>query len=395
MLALLLRARNGLVSKDDIASEVWGGADVADQSLARCVYILRRALEPYAGDQVIRTVYGSGWRLVLPVQRVDVLTQRTLLVPDTSASPQTLDLWRLGHEQMGRRSRQEVERAIATLQAAEQSDPQGTAIPLTIASRRIGQTIRGHAPPLEVAVLVKEPLERVLRIVPDHPLGIAIRGWFDALIGRQFASVLSSLDQSVKLQPQDCLIRYCRSWVRAWAGQFDGAIDDAAYAVSHAPSERGYIALYAIMLCFCGRMDEAALYMEKMRVQRPEIDLLHALIAGVLAVQERFAEAVIAGHEAVATCNGDVVPMVCLAYAQAAAGDQVSARKTMAAIEVGNGPRVGQGLMASVWLRLGEDDRARSAMRSADIACDPWFLLLRHSPRLQSLFGEGVASLGN
>ena len=60
VLRLLLATPGVLVTKDCLLEHVWPDIDVAEESLTRCIYSLRKQLE---GDRgLIATVYGRGYR---------------------------------------------------------------------------------------------------------------------------------------------------------------------------------------------------------------------------------------------------------------------------------------------------------------------------------------------
>ncbi|SUD32651.1 transcriptional regulator [Pseudomonas fluorescens] len=60
VLRLLLASPGMLVTKDWLLEQVWPDIDVAEESLTRCIYSLRKQLE---GDRaLIATVYGRGYR---------------------------------------------------------------------------------------------------------------------------------------------------------------------------------------------------------------------------------------------------------------------------------------------------------------------------------------------
>ncbi|WP_194270717.1 tetratricopeptide repeat protein [Glaciimonas soli] len=61
---LLLRAWPKAVAKDDFARDVWAGR-MSDESLARCISQLRRALSAISGIQ-INAIYGRGYSLTIP-----------------------------------------------------------------------------------------------------------------------------------------------------------------------------------------------------------------------------------------------------------------------------------------------------------------------------------------
>ena len=70
-LALLLRERGRLVTKDRFLDEVWSGVPVTDEALTQCIRSLRRALGDEAGrPRFIETVPKHGYRFI------GVLTER-------------------------------------------------------------------------------------------------------------------------------------------------------------------------------------------------------------------------------------------------------------------------------------------------------------------------------
>lgn len=70
VLVLLLESAGEIVTKDQIIQEVWAGGNVGEESLTRCVYVLRRILREEKQQRFIDTVYGRGYRFTQPVIRV-------------------------------------------------------------------------------------------------------------------------------------------------------------------------------------------------------------------------------------------------------------------------------------------------------------------------------------
>lgn len=68
VLNLLLERANSMISKEEIISKVWKGGIVSDESLTRCIYVLRRVLGQTDKKRFIKTVYGKGYRLLSPVK---------------------------------------------------------------------------------------------------------------------------------------------------------------------------------------------------------------------------------------------------------------------------------------------------------------------------------------
>lgn len=70
VLQLLLERANEVVTKEDFVQLVWKGGIVSDESLTRCIYVLRRILGHTDSKRFVETVYGKGYRFVVDVQVV-------------------------------------------------------------------------------------------------------------------------------------------------------------------------------------------------------------------------------------------------------------------------------------------------------------------------------------
>lgn len=91
VLRLLLRAAGTLVTKDNLLDCVWPNCDIAQESLTRCIYALRKMLG--SQNNYIKTVYGKGYRFVAtvrelkntrPVSRIQTLLLLPWLTPQGS-----------------------------------------------------------------------------------------------------------------------------------------------------------------------------------------------------------------------------------------------------------------------------------------------------------------------
>lgn len=67
VLHLLVKNVGRVISKDDIIKEVWKGGEVSDESLSRCIYVLRKILSEGSSYRYINTVYGKGYLFVMDV----------------------------------------------------------------------------------------------------------------------------------------------------------------------------------------------------------------------------------------------------------------------------------------------------------------------------------------
>ena len=70
-LALLVRERGKLVSKDRFLDEVWRGVPVTDEALTQCIRTIRRQLgDDAARPRFIETVPKHGYRFIAPVSKI-------------------------------------------------------------------------------------------------------------------------------------------------------------------------------------------------------------------------------------------------------------------------------------------------------------------------------------
>ncbi len=142
VLWMLLDAGESLVSKDFLLENVWAGCDVAEESLTRCIYALRKMLG--VDRHYIATVYGKGYRFVCPVIE--------LMEPDAaSLAPSFLVLpFRSDSALLSSQLHEQVTRALTNAFSA--------ALRIIPASLTAGQLFGG------------ETLQVVERLAPDYYL---------------------------------------------------------------------------------------------------------------------------------------------------------------------------------------------------------------------------------
>lgn len=70
VLYLLVTHTGEIIFKDDIINHVWCGGCVSDESLARCIYVIRKTLGETTDNIFINTIYGKGYRFLQTVTKV-------------------------------------------------------------------------------------------------------------------------------------------------------------------------------------------------------------------------------------------------------------------------------------------------------------------------------------
>lgn len=101
VLRVLVDAGGRVVPKDELLDRAWPNEGVSESSLTRCMHTLRNQLGNGAqGAECIETVYGQGYRLTLPVERVASGVRLLVLpfVPDPAAPVEPERCDRIGEE---------------------------------------------------------------------------------------------------------------------------------------------------------------------------------------------------------------------------------------------------------------------------------------------------------
>ncbi|MFJ3482227.1 winged helix-turn-helix domain-containing protein [Pseudomonas sp. NPDC090202] len=83
VLSLLLEAKGDVVTKDELLDGVWLDGEVAEESLTRCIYSLRKVLG--TDKTLIASVYGKGYRFTAPV--VSLASSGQTAVPSLAILP--------------------------------------------------------------------------------------------------------------------------------------------------------------------------------------------------------------------------------------------------------------------------------------------------------------------
>jgi DNA-binding winged helix-turn-helix (wHTH) protein len=67
VLRVLIESAGQLVEKNDLLDKVWGSAIVSEESLARCIYVLRKIFRQDKEKVYIQTIYSKGYVFVAEV----------------------------------------------------------------------------------------------------------------------------------------------------------------------------------------------------------------------------------------------------------------------------------------------------------------------------------------
>jgi DNA-binding winged helix-turn-helix (wHTH) protein len=247
VLALLIRCQPGLVGKQAFADEAWAGRPMSDESLARCISRLRRALH----DVSIESVYGAGYRLV-----GEPRVGHARLLAAARAAPQTVDTHLHARALAQRRTPAAMQRALTLLRSLVSAHPRYASARVTLAETLAAAASWGLLPGDGFVDEGLAQLDEAQRIDPQTPAITTCRAWLLDLAWR-FDAAEQQYRQALAATPDDADALFLHGWHRLALGDPEAAIERFRQAIAlqpHAPLLR---AMLARALAHAGRCDAA------------------------------------------------------------------------------------------------------------------------------------------
>ncbi|GAB2600395.1 hypothetical protein GCM10027034_36920 [Ramlibacter solisilvae] len=272
VLALLIRARGQVVSKQAFADEAWNGALMSDESLARCVSQLRRALPGVE----IESVYGTGYRLSGSPQ-----VAHTRLLAASRAAPHAVETHLHARTLALRRTPTAMQRALALLRALVAAHPDYASARVTLAESLAGAASWGL---LAGAGFVEEglaELDAAQRTDARTPGIATCRAWLLDLAWR-FEEAEDAYRDALAASP-DADTLFLHGWHRLALGQPDAAASRFREAIAQQPHAPLFPTMLARAHYHAGRLDEALDEMNATCRDHPDSAVAALFRAGLLA----------------------------------------------------------------------------------------------------------------
>lgn len=226
VLALMIRAQPQAVSKAAIVEQVWGGSAVSDDSLARCISQLRRALPGVR----IEAVYGFGYRLVQPESAVHNRMQAVVKAPPGV-----------------------VEAYLHAWERAQHGTPGAM----------------GHALSMLRAIVAEYPDYGPARVSLAATIGAAVGWGIAAELGVTVADGQAELDAAERHDRHAAGLRVARAWLAAMDWRFDDAERLFRAVYREQPEDAELLLLFGWHLIATGRSSEAVDVLSRAVAQRP------------------------------------------------------------------------------------------------------------------------------
>jgi DNA-binding winged helix-turn-helix (wHTH) protein len=385
VLAVLLAAQGGFVARDAVVRAGWRGREASDDSVSRCIYVLRRALVHPDGIEIVETAYGRGFRIAVPVARSDegraVTSMRKLV---EVRHPAAFETWTVARELAARRTPSDYVDAIRVLETGLAATPDYAPSWALLAYLRITQVNHGWIGSIEGARLAHAAIERALALDPQSTEAYATRGFVRVAFEWNVRGGLDDLRHALELDPQQWRAHQLHAWSLCLLGRPRDALAAARLCAALNPQSpvAGGILATAHLLG-----DEPARILPELRAlaARPGANGLSRLLKAVAESSAGEHEAALVSIEdAVIADPGSVLLATERANLLASAGRADAARAAFAALDAewpGTLPEVrAPGLLA-----LGDREGAIRALRTGRERRALLHGLLPLDPRLREL----------
>jgi DNA-binding winged helix-turn-helix (wHTH) protein len=232
VLALLLQRRPAVVHKNDFAAVAWAGRTMSDESLARSISRLRRALAPFGLS--IESVYGTGYRLDAVASPASAAATHPRLAVAAHASQATVDAYLHARQLAQQRTPAAVGRAIGLLRELVAREPGYTPAGVGLAEAlgaAVGWGLMPTADSVEEGLAVLAEAERIDASTPG--LASARATLLD--MAWRFQDAAAAHAEALRRRPDDpdTLLTHARHLL--FTGQADQAVEQLRAALRLSP----------------------------------------------------------------------------------------------------------------------------------------------------------------
>ena len=225
-LLLLFAASSGrVIAKDEIASAVWGGRAIGDDTLAAAISRLRSALGENKEKRFIETLPKRGYRLVIAPDA----GERATPVPEDELDA----LLGKGRAALSVPLPQGIAQARIYFEAAVAAEPKSARAHAALAEAMLVQHQVGQG--ASFAASAKASALAATALDPDFALGWALLGMATLLADRDFAGAEQALHRALALDPDLVAAHRARAFALTAIGRFVEAERGARRAVELEP----------------------------------------------------------------------------------------------------------------------------------------------------------------
>jgi DNA-binding winged helix-turn-helix (wHTH) protein len=385
ILELLLRAPGALVTRKEIAKDLWPNLHVSFEcSLNSAMNALRQVL----GDsprqrRFIETRSGLGYRFIAPVEEV-ALTPPS--VPVASTDSIAYQDYLRGRYFLNKMTSEGLQRAIGCFQSALNDDPHFALAYAGLADIYCQLALSGSVPASDVCHVARESCSAALREAPELPEAYVSLGRIRMIFDWDWHGAAAAWNQAAGLNPTLPAARRSLALLLTALGRHEEAVRESTHALTLDPLSLPSGQELAWIL-FVSQAPNAAVD-QCWKVLSLESQFSEAQgILGLAYQQLGFHEEAITELQNACVCS-DRHPsaIATLSYVYAVAGSAAKAREAASELdEIARRGYVSPYWRAIVHAGLGDWERAIGELRLACSQRDPLLVWLNVDPRLMSL----------
>ena len=333
--------------------------------------------------RVVRTVYGAGLRLAVPIRRRES-SDSPLLPPRGSNRSDAEACLVSARELSALRTAASLRAAVEAAVRALEIDPQYVAAWCALAEFRAALLTRLVEAPEEGGPAAVAAAEEALALEPGCALALGVRGFVRAVVERDVGLGLADLDRSVRIDPRYWTTRLMRGWALVAANRVVDAVVELRMAVDINPWATWCHGTLAQYLWFNGEAEAALSVAREAAASFPNVDSIQMALSQVASSLGHHDQAIAAGRHAMELARDTPNSHTSLASALAWAGRHDESLEVIHAIEAA-GPTLPAAWLAPAWLGLGRRDRALEMVARARDQRAPHYFYTFFDPRLAAL----------
>ena len=385
LLVLLLEANGQSITKASVADKLWPGGAPSDSSIDRCAYLLRKALSQLRGRSLLVTAYGRGVRIDATILKLRASSSQFISAVASASDPAAYELYRVGIELTGKRTRREFDLGMNAFRAATELDPTYAAAWAGQAYIQIMKSQRFRCDVEESRRIIDTTSQRALEIWPGMTTALAARAWMIGVLDWRLGEAISMLDLALAEEGEDWVPLSIRGWMNVGAGHLSLALADFERAMKVSPLEPDTLAPYAwVLLCSCGA-GEALSFAETTLQKRPDRPGLLLILATAALFVGDTKRALAAMSQAIDLTHRQPIALAVAAWIYASLDRRQKAIELIAEGEASPDQKPPLSMIVPAYLALGDHAHARRLIEQAASEREPGIFFASVNPRLVAL----------